>query len=134
MLKEMKVAELREVATAFGIDHSESKTKTALLAQLAEEGVTDDEYSRIKALENDNASDEAEEKEQPKSIPVPKNSSEEVVVYMNRANPTFEILGFRFTKDHPYAVMPVETAQDLFEYDPRGFRLANQEEVKRYYS
>jgi len=132
MLSKMKVGELRQVAEEMGVDHSESKTKAALIAQLAEEGVTDQSYQEYLS-----SIGEAEEvvpdpvpvKQTPKSV-----DAEEVLVKMNRANPTFEIRGHRFTKDHPYIAMSSIDAQEIFDFDPRGFAIATPREVQEYYS
>ena len=127
MLSKMKVAELREVAEAFGVEH-EGLNKASLLAQLAEEGVTEEVYAQYTGVE--------EEKEVI-STPAPavkRDTDASVLVFMNRANPTFEIKGHRFTKQHPYVAMSSDEAQEIFDYDPRGFRIATPNEVKEYYS
>lgn len=133
MLSKMKVGELRKVAEEMGVDHSESKTKAALVAQLAEEGVTDQSYqeyldSIIEPVEPE------EETVQPVKKTPKVNVGDEVLVKMNRANPTFEIRGYRFTKDHPYIAMNQNDAQEIFDFDPRGFAIATPNEVKEYYS
>lgn len=129
MLKEMKVAELREVAEAFGIEDPKSKTKAVLLVELAEEGVTDEVYQQFTDAESVEVIAPAET-----PPPATRRGEEDVLVYMNRANPTFEIRGHRFTKEHPYVAMSQSDAQGVFDYDPRGFRLATPNEVKEYYS
>lgn len=125
----MKVAELREVADAFGVDRSEAKTKKLLIAALAEEGVTYAQYAKFSDAET------VEDEETPAPAPVKKAAAgPEILVKMNRANPTYEIKGYRFTQDHPYIAMSQDAAQEIFDYDPRGFSIATPKEVQEYYS
>jgi hypothetical protein len=126
MLSKMKVAELREIAEANGVDHSEAKNKQELLALMAEEGVDDAFYaSTVEAVEDD---------PMPAPAPAKPKTPADTLVFMNRANPTFEIKGHRFTSQHPYVAMSSDEAQEVFDFDPRGFRLATPNEVKEYYS
>jgi len=129
MLKDLKVKELRAVADEFGVDHSGSKTKAEVLALLSEEGVTQDEYNKVYGVP-DEVPVPIVQKTQEKSI----SPESEILVRMNRANPTYEIKNHRFTKDHPYVVMSPSEAQEIFDYDPRGFTIATPRELEDYYS
>jgi hypothetical protein len=53
---------------------------------------------------------------------------------MLKANPTYEIRGHRFTRDHPYVAMSEDDAQEIFDMEPRGFAVATPKEVQGYYS
>lgn len=55
------------------------------------------------------------------------------LVKMNRENPLFEVRGYRFTKDHPYVLMPAEDAQWVIDNED-GFALAGPQELQEYYS
>ena len=125
----LKIAELREVADAFGVDRSEAKTKKLLLAALAEDGVTSEDYAKF--VDADKVEVEDAEVEAPKKKVV---TGPEILVKMNRENPTYEILGHRFTREHPYIAMSQEEAQEVFDHDPRGFVIATPAEVQNYYS
>lgn len=132
MLETMKVAELREVADAFGVDTTDESgkalSKKLLLAALAEEGVTSEEYAKF---------EDAEKVDVEVDEPAPKkkvSSGPDILVKMNRANGTFEIKGHRFTREHPYIAMSQEEAQEIFDYDPRGFTIATPAQVQEYYS
>jgi hypothetical protein len=129
MLKDLKVKELREVAEEFGVDLSGSKTKAAILEQLQSEGVTDEEYQRFADVEQ-----EEPVVEESKPIKTPSTAGPDILVKMNRANPTYEIRGHKFTSEHPYVVMSESEAQDIFDVDPRGFSMATPKEVEEYYS
>ena len=133
MFEKMKVAELREVADAFGVDLSEAKTKKLILAALAEDGVTSEEYAKFVDAEKDE--DNLDEAVDVPEVPVKKvPSGPEILVKMNRANPTYELFGHRFTSEHPYVAMLEGEAQEIFDYDPRGFVIATPSEVQGYYS
>ena len=138
-LKEMKVAELRQVAEDFGVDTEGVKSKASLIAALAEEGVTDEVYEQVtNALKGDAPSDvDPVDAPAPKSVPVatkaPLGQEDTVLVLMTRANPHYETYGYTFTKEHPFAAMKVSEAEDLMASE-RGFHLATEREVREYYN
>ena len=59
--------------------------------------------------------------------------SEKVLIKYERRNPTYEILGFTFTKRHPYAMVPTEVA-DYLVRKADGFRLALPSELTDFYN
>lgn len=127
MLKNKKVAELREIADAFAVDLEGITKKADIIAALEDEGVTDATLAQFEDAENvDEGPEEAPVKAKP--------AGPSVLVKMEKANPTYEIRGHRFTSDHPYVAMSEEDAQDIFDLEPRGFRIATPNEVKEYYS
>jgi hypothetical protein len=52
---------------------------------------------------------------------------------MTRANFRYDIMGFTFTKEHPFVAMNKEDAQEIFDKE-EGFRLATPKEVQEYYN
>lgn len=55
-----------------------------------------------------------------------------LLLKMVRQNPTFEVFGYKFTKNSPYRAIPSDDAQkimDTFE----GFVIATPSEVKSFY-
>ena len=56
-----------------------------------------------------------------------------VLVRMTRDNYRYDILGFTFTKEHPFIAMAEENAQEIFDKE-EGFRLATPKEVQEYYN
>ena len=127
MLKEKKVAELRAIADEFGVDYSDIKTKSEILARLEEEGVTETLVSGFEDAEKEVVDVDL--------IPVAKpTNANNVLIYMKRANPTYEILGYKFTSANPYVAMSAEDAETLISLDERGFRRAEPKEVSEYYS
>jgi len=126
-LQKMKVAELREVAEEFGVDLDGVSKKADIITAMANEGVTEEVYANFVG---------AEREELPEAPAVPaakKVQGAEVVVKMERENGTFEVLGYKFTKQHPYVVMDADDAQRIFDSE-RGFRTATPRETQEYYS
>jgi hypothetical protein len=121
------VSELRVIADEFGVDHSDIKTKAELINRLEEEGVTDETFQAF--------SDAEVEIPELEEVPAATKSSEEtVLIYMKRANPTYEILGYKFSSSNPYVAMSASDAEELISLDERGFRRAEPKEVAGYYS
>jgi hypothetical protein len=127
----LKIAELKKIAEDFGVGTDELKNKNDIVAALAEEGVTWAVYQKtIKDIE-----DNLEEAPEPQAKFDPKKeiSEDDVLVKMTRANFRYDILGFTFTKEHPFVAMNKEKAQAIFDKE-EGFRLANPKEVQEFYS
>lgn len=128
----MKVVELREIARGFGVDVQDTDTKAIVLAALAEEGVTYEDYARLTKAEKVEPEVEVEEVivvEKPKR----QRAANEVIVKMNRDNYHFETFGKTFTKEHPFVVMTEDEAQEIFDHE-YGFTLATPREASEYYS
>jgi hypothetical protein len=126
----LKVAELKQIAEDFAVDISGLGGKKDIVAALSEEGVTWAIYKKAKGIEE-------EEKEMndtlPKAAPKVVNKEDMVLVKMTRANYSYEIMGHRFTKEHPFVAMDKDTAQAIFDKE-EGFRLATPVEVQEFYS
>jgi hypothetical protein len=129
----LKVAELRKIAEDFAVDTDGIKNKADIIAALAEEGVTWSVYQKtIKDIEE--AADEfSEDSEEILPRFDPKAQAEDtVLVRMTRENYRYDILGFTFTKEHPFVAMTEDDAQEIFDKE-EGFRLATPKEVQEYY-
>ena len=127
----LKIAELKKIAEDFGVSTDELKNKNDVIAALTEEGVTWAVYQKtIKDIEEN-----LEEAPEPQTKFDPKKeiSEDDVLVRMTRANFRYDILGFTFTKEHPFVAMNKEKAQAIFDKE-EGFRLANPKEVQEFYS
>ena len=127
----LKVSELKAIAEDFGVDIDGLKGKTEIVAALSEEGVTWSVYQKtIKDIE-----DNTEEVEILPGKPDLKkeNPDDTVLVRMTRANFRYDIMGFTFTKEHPFVAMNKDTAQEIFDRE-EGFRLATPAEVQDYYN
>jgi hypothetical protein len=129
----LKVAELRKIAEDFAVDTDGIKSKADIVAALAEEGVTWSVYQKtVKDIEE--AAEEFADTEEilPRFNPdaQPENT---VLVRMTRENFRYDVIGFTFTKEHPFIAMTEENAQEIFDKE-EGFRLATPKEVQEYYN
>ena len=129
----LKVAELREIAENFAVDTDGIKSKANIIAALAEEGVTWSVYQKTldtikEASEDAFLSEEVLPRLDTKAI----NAEDTVLVRMTRENFRYDILGFTFTKEHPFVAMSEDQAQEIFDTE-EGFRLATPKEVQEYY-
>ena len=52
-LQALKVSELKEIATEYGVDIAEAKNKADILAVLAEEGVTDELLNNLATVQKE---------------------------------------------------------------------------------
>lgn len=127
----MKLAELKQVAEAFGVDLEDVKTKSEVVATLVEEGVT---YEMFKSF-TDAEREEVEEEDTPAPVAkaTKKQSKSTVLVKMDRPFGSFETNGVVFTREHPFVAVPEDIAQNIFDYEV-GFRMATPREIQDYYS
>lgn len=58
--------------------------------------------------------------------------ADQFLVKMRRQNPLFETSGYRFTQDHPYAVVDAKDLNKVLSEE--GFSIATPDEVTEYYS
>jgi hypothetical protein len=128
----LKVSELKKIAEDFAVDTDGLKNKADIIAALAEEGVTWSVYNKtIEKMEEDEEDMSVEVL--PKFDPKAEQPENTVLVRMTRANFRYDILGFTFTKDHPFVAMHKDDAQKIFDKE-EGFRLATPKEVQEYYN
>lgn len=127
----LKLEELRQVAETFAVDHDSAKNKADLIALLAEEGVSFDMYQNFTQAEK--AEPELDQKTVKGSPEKVTPQSGQVLVKMERMNPSYDVMGFTFTRENPFIVMSEKSAQDIFDTQ-EGFRLATPKEVQEFYS
>lgn len=158
--EDYKVAELRDIAeNEFAVDIEPNASEAAVLAALLESGVTFDQHlanhpefaavedAKVEAAEENSDSGvvtteqmqekpvEEEEPVQTKIIvkeEVPLSSKEEWLIKMVRANPLYEVRGYRFTQENPFALVGPEDAEYLLTRET-GFRQATPRELQEYY-
>jgi hypothetical protein len=128
----LKVAELKKIAEDFAVDVDSLKNKADIIAALSEEGVTYAVYAKtIEAIKEET---EVEAQEVlPKFDPKKDQPKDNVLVRMTRANFRYDILGYTFTKEHPFIAMKEDDAQKIFDVE-EGFRLATPKEAQEFYS
>lgn len=127
----MKLEELRQVAETFAVDHDSAKNKADLIALLAEEGVSFDTYQSFSQAEK--AEPELDDRKVKGSAQATAPQNGQVLVKMERMNPSYDVMGFTFTRENPFIVMSEKDAQDIFDTQ-EGFRLATPKEVQEFYS
>ena len=128
----LKVSELKKIAEDFAVDTEGLKNKNDIIAALAEEGVTWSVYNKtINKMEEE--TEDMLEETLPKFDPKAEQPENTVLVRMTRDNFRYDIMGFTFTKEHPFVAMVSDKAQEIFDKE-EGFRLANPKEVQDYYN
>ena len=128
----LKVSELKQIAEDFAVETEGLKNKADIIAALAEEGVTWSVYNKtIEKMEED--SEDMATEVLPKFDPKADQPENTVLVRMTRDNFRYDIMGFTFTKEHPFIAMNNEAAQAIFDKE-EGFRLATPREVQEYYN
>ena len=128
----LKVSEIKKIAEDFAVDTDGLKSKADIIASLAEEGVTWSVYNKtIEKMEEDE--DDMAVEVLPKFDPKAEHPEDTVLVRMTRANFRYDIMGYTFTKEHPFVAMHKEDAQEIFDKE-EGFRLATPKEVQEYYN
>lgn len=126
----LKVSELKKVAEDFGVDVDGLKGKADLIAALSADGVTWAVYEKtIKDIDDNKEEVEVIEKFDPKK----ELNKDQILVKMERANFRYDIMGFTFTKEHPFVAMSSEKAQEIFDKE-EGFRMATPKEVQDFYN
>lgn len=126
----LKLAELKQIAEDFAVDIENAGGKKDIIAALAEEGVTWSIYQKAKGIEEEEKEMNATVvKKETKTV----KQEDMVLVKMTRQNYTYEIMGHRFTKEHPFVAMDKDTAQAIFDKE-EGFVMATPAEVQEFYS
>jgi hypothetical protein len=126
----LKVAELKKIAEDFAVETNSLKNKNDIIAALAEEGVTWAVYEQtVKKIEE--AAEEIEVT--PRFDKNQKITEDMILVRMTRENFRYDIMGYTFTKDHPFVAMSSDKAQSIFDKE-EGFRPATPKEAQDFYS
>jgi len=128
--KNLNKAELLKVAKFFDVDVTEDNTRPEILAALEESNVSWANYKKFVEPEQETEESFSE----PTTETVGFNKM--VLIKMERKNPTFEILGHKFTKDQPFQVVSESEAQDIIDAAEAlggGFRIATPAEAKSYF-
>lgn len=124
----MKVADLKEVAEYFAVDLEGVRGKPAILAALEEEGITYEMYAQFADAEKAEADILPRKEKKPVA-----DGANLVLVRMDRENPSYDINGYTFTREHPYVAMTEDDAEFIFETQ-EGFRMATPREIQEYYN
>jgi len=129
-LIDLKKEELLKAADAFGVDVKPTDTKKVIVDELVESGIDIEAYNKFFAVEEDDSVEED-------SAAVVVNNTQKavldgVLMKMTRANASYEVRGYKFTREHPFAVVDRKNADWIFENE-RGFVMATPKEAESYY-
>jgi ribosomal protein S1 len=123
---ELTREELFTAAEYFGADYKKTDSKKTLVESLESFGVTIEEYNKFFNPEQE------EEFESPAQQVKVIDPATAVLIRMDRRNPTYELRGYTFTQQHPFALTTEEDANWILENE-RGFRIASPKEAKEFY-
>jgi hypothetical protein len=121
-LTSLNKEELAKLAARADVELDGDETKPQMLAKLKENNVGYEFYKKA-FLEN------TTEDEETSAL----FGNSDILIKMERRNPTFQAYGVTFTREHPYAIVDELTAQQIID-NHEGFRLASPAEAKAFYS
>ena len=144
--EDLTVEALRRSALEdFAVGVEPKDNKKSVIAALVESGVTWADYVKMhpevapekEATPQKEKFSTSREVKSPVRVrtaePVSYEAGDRLLVKMERENPVFEVQGYRFTSNHPYALMTPEAAESLMRSEP-GFRQALPSELADFYS
>lgn len=145
---DLDVAELRRTAVEdFAVDIKATDNKKTVLAALVEDGVEWEQYAALKGLsvpEPEPVVEPAPEVEPAEAtIPEPEveiitatapapNAVQKYLIRMERDNVRYDTRGYKFTQEHPYALVNADDANYILEKEI-GFRMATPRELEEFY-
>lgn len=137
MFSSLTIPELRGVAEQFAVDIPDKvKSKPAIIKAIEDDGVTYQMYKSMLVPAAEEEPDLAETNESELDDgPYERQLDDEdptTVIKMTRKNNSYEVRGYRFTRQHPYAVVSDDDAEYLIEFGG-GFRPASKKEILEFY-
>lgn len=136
--KDLSKEELLEIAENFGVEVDARRKDETIIAEILDAGVTWDMYEQSIAAAQQQAEFELDEDDEPEVVipvakkPEFKTKANEYLLKMERQNPRFEIRGYKFTREHPYAAV-AEADVNFIMANVEGFRIATPSEVQEFY-
>lgn len=121
-LSQLNKKELLRLAAKADVQLDGSEVNREIVEKLKASNVSYDYYKKIIL----DVQDEEQEDE-------PLFDKNTVLLKMERKNPSLEAFGHRFTREHPYALVDEDTAQQIID-SYEGFRLASPAEARAFYS
>lgn len=131
----LKKPQLKAVADGFGVE-AEKDTVEALKAALnATDYIEWDQAVELLKTEGlwDAEDDEKEQARKEEAKAEQEARPKDTLIKMRRANRSYEILGYRFTQESPYALVTSEDAEFITDSDPEGFSYATPKEAIEFY-
>jgi hypothetical protein len=128
----IQVAEDFAVELPFEKD-DDKLTKNVIVKALDDDGITWKMYKEAFPDPEDQEEVVKDDEPQTEAAAEFKAAPQKVLVKMSRPNGTFEIRGYKFTKDHPFLPVDADDA-DYLVNNQEGFGIATPREVEEYYS
>jgi hypothetical protein len=138
----MEKPELLQVAETFGVEVDGRWGEERIRAEILNDGIDwamweDAQKSVDPELIEQNlevlAEDEPEEEPVvPDTTQRFKSKNAVELLKMERWNPSFSILGYEFTREHPFVLMKPEDATWIMSHE-EGFRIATPQEAEAFY-
>jgi hypothetical protein len=128
-LQDYTKPELVAYAEEFGVELKSGMTKDAIVSAFEEDGVTVD---IIKGFHPDEEESEEVVEDAAPVVDEPVDESSLVLVKMNRRNASYQVRGYQFTREHPFALVTEEDADYLTEHE-EGFSMASPKEAREFY-
>lgn len=125
--------ELVALAPEFAVELKAGMTKAAIVKEYDENGVTAELINSLRAPVEEEPVEAPLELEEVSAEEPEEEEEELTLVRMTRTNGTYQIRGYTFRRDHPFALVKEEDADYLIEVDG-GFRMASPKEAREYYS
>lgn len=134
-LTELTKDELVAAAEQFGVEFKRAMSKADIVERLTEDGVTMELINSFKPVEDEDEEPVAEAAvEAPVVVVVEEEDDEDLtLVVMIRNNGTYQVRGYTFKREHPFALVKSSDADYLIHQDG-GFRMATPNEAREYYS
>lgn len=127
----LKKEDLLKIAEEYGVEIKPTDTKAVIIGALAEDGVSWDDVAK---MDKTVAEKDAELKEEKAvQVEIDKAKQPKALLKMIRANGTYEIRGYVFKREHPFALVAEEDAEFIVENDSEGFRYATPKEAQAFY-
>lgn len=131
--KDLDKPDLLRACEEFGVDADARWSPKRIIEAILNDGIT---WAMYKESFPD-VVEEAQAEETTMVVPEagkpsPKKGEKRQLVKMERANPSFMTMGYRFTQEHPFVLMPMDDALFIIANE-EGFRLANMAETEEFY-
>jgi len=146
---DLDLEELRRTAVEdFAVDIKATDNKKTVLAALVEDGVKWEQYATLRGLNTVKSNAPApppvgvfeqpvvrdEEVEIITAQPLDANPAvQKYLLKMERENVRYDVRGYKFTQEHPYALVSPEDAEYILTNE-KGFRQAWPSELEEFYS
>jgi hypothetical protein len=132
----LKKPQLVAVAQGFGVDVADDANVADLRSALKDSDYIEWDQA-VALLKQEGLWDESDEKKEEARKEEAQAAAEarpkDTLIKMHRANRSYEILGYKFTQDNPYALTTSEDAEYITDSDPDGFRYATPKEAIDFY-